>query len=238
MDLHKILDGRKILVVDDEKFSRSIVTRLLADIASAEVVPASNGAEALAALVGISHEFAIAMIDFNMPVMNGLECLKAIRTGLEGIRNDLPAMMLTGNADASLVGVSLALDVDAFVVKPVSKMALVSRLNHVFAGNHDIKPAKAYLSVDIAPVTAKLLSHKPVINPDTAPPTKAKAGGLPPGRRVQLEALQLPATLAQDICAPSGELLLSAGVKLTERLLARLRELAAAGITQDHAWII
>ena len=193
--------ARRILVVDDEKFSRSIILRILKDILPEhEVVQAADGGEALNHLRGGSDAFALVICDFNMPVLTGLHFLKAVRTGFEGIRHDLPVVMLTGHADSALVQAALALDVDGFLVKPVSKQALQTRLEYVLGGGAGLKTADQYGNVDIEDISqAVLKGTAPVV--DVQPRTAAA------GRPVGLAKLELPATLAADVVAPTGEVL-------------------------------
>lgn len=132
--------------------------------------------------------------------------------------------MLTGHADAALVGTALALDVDAFVLKPVSRAALETRIRRIFAQPQGVKPPAHYQDIDLKAATnAVLRAQKGII--DRAPESKAAAGV-----DVELDAIVLPATLAADIVAPTGELLLGAGMALTARLLERLKELRVMGI--------
>ena len=67
----------KALVVDDSRAMRMVVRRILTSVGF-EVVEAGNGEEALAVLAA-SQPVDIALIDWNMPVMNGLEFVVAVR---------------------------------------------------------------------------------------------------------------------------------------------------------------
>lgn len=73
----------KILIVDDSKAMRMIVTRTLkqAGFADCTVVEAANGVQALQTLRG--GGFDVVLSDWNMPEMNGLELLRAIKA--EGV---------------------------------------------------------------------------------------------------------------------------------------------------------
>ncbi len=69
----------KILIADDSKAMRMIVKRTLkkAGFGDAEIVEASDGAEALEAVERERPD--LILCDWNMPNMNGLECLQALR---------------------------------------------------------------------------------------------------------------------------------------------------------------
>lgn len=221
----KALNAKRVLLVDDEKFSRNIVFRMLKDMGcDDDPLVAADGASGLATLSEHRNAVGLVVCDFNMPVMNGLEFLKAIRTALDGLPHALSVIMLTGHADAALVGTALALDVDAFVVKPVSRAALETRIRRIFAQPQGVKAPASYQGVDVKAATKVVLRAQKGIK-DPEPEAKA-----PAGVAVELDAIVLPAVLAADVVAPTGELLLGAGVALTPRLLDRLKELCALGI--------
>jgi len=116
-----------ILLVDDVAFARLTLNRLLSGMGRPAVIEADNGWRALDILR--SKKFVDFIIsDFNMPFFNGLQLLKAVRTGEAAVPRGLPFAMLTGFSDKHLVDSALALDVNAFLLKPVSKRTLSNRL--------------------------------------------------------------------------------------------------------------
>lgn len=227
--------GKSVLVIDDEKFSRSIINRLLSPLT---VIEADDGALGLHQF-GADRSIAMVLCDFNMPVMDGLKLLKAVRAGFEEPRNGVPILMLTGTSDSALVSVALKLDVDGFIVKPVSQSALETRMKHVLANPRDVKPAKYYAHMAVDDVSERLLgSPVPVCTPAEVERNKRLAEPSPSsGRKLALDLVQPQSILASDIRGPSGELLVAAGVPLSHRLIRRLMELAPLGIAPNHVWI-
>lgn len=228
-------ESDRILVVDDEQFSRQIVGRILRDIGNPEIVYAKNGSEAIGALMAPDAEFKIIVSDFNMPVKNGLELLKSIRTSTSFIRHDIPFVMLTGLADRAVVGAAMALDTDSFVVKPVSKAALESRISRALTEQRDLKSPNFYEDVDITAASAGLLSHEPAGQARRPDPKTPPAP--PNGQRLGLNAVKPGSILAQEIRSPSGELLLASGVELTPRLISRLKDLATLKMPIECIWV-
>lgn len=221
------LKGKSILVVDDEKFSRSIVARLVKPF---EVVEAGDGSFALHQL-SANPGIGVVLCDFNMPVMDGLSFLKEVRCGAAKVRHDIAVLMLTGHSDASLVQAALALDVDGFIVKPVSKATLEARLKHLLTKRNPIKEPSFYTGVNLNLVHTKLL----------APVEEAKTVDEPlpcPGRRVPLQEAKPKDVLAADFCTPAGEILLGEGIALSERLIARLKELSSMGIAPAEICLV
>lgn len=231
-----LTDADMVLVVDDEQFSRQIVGRILRDIGNPNVVFARNGGEAISALLAPNAKFRVIVSDFNMPVKNGLELLKFIRTSTSIIPHDIPFVMLTGLADRAVVGAAMALDTDSFVVKPVSKAALESRINRALSEPRDLKSPKTYEGVDISAASAGLLGRDPVGQPQKPAP---KPNAPPPnGQKISLDAVKPGAILVEEIRAPSGELLLASGIELSPRLIARLKDLATMKMPIESVWVM
>lgn len=143
------LSGHVILLVDDVPFARETMRRVLRSMNEPRIIDASNGAQAQDQLQRVSAiSFVIA--DFNMPVVNGLQLLQAIRAGRTKASRSLPVAMLTGHSDQHLVASALALDVNAFAVKPVSATGLGKRLKQMLAQTGDtswLKPLEEYETV-------------------------------------------------------------------------------------------
>ncbi len=128
----------KVLIVDDERFSRLIVTRLLQGLECTDIETAKDGAQALD-ILRASKSIDLVISDFDMPVINGLELLKAVRSGAAGVPRELQFAMLTSFSDKYLVDMALSLDVGAFLVKQVSKNTLHQRLEKML-GHEDNAP--------------------------------------------------------------------------------------------------
>ncbi len=225
-DLARLCRGRKILVIDDEKFSRAIVLRHLKDAGVEAVVQAASATEALQALMATPSDYCATICDFNMPVLTGLHFLKAVRTGFEGIANSLPVIMVTGFADSSLVGAALRLDVDAFVVKPVSRATLENRLRHALSVASAVSSPDAYAAIDVDRLVQAVLKPQAAAKQPVAAPVKEELAGTEMAIGLVTEGM----ILAVDLIAPSGELLLGAGFRLSGRIVGRLKELAEMGI--------
>ncbi|MBT4890590.1 MAG: response regulator [Rhodospirillales bacterium] len=161
------LTGKSILVVDDVKYSRATVTTLLGKMGNPVVHHAIDGYEAMEYL---ESDVVIDLIisDFNMPRMHGLQLLQAVRTGEQNIRRDMPFAMLTGYSEKFLVHNAMALDVNAFLIKPVSKQALEKRLHQMFKqidSDNKIKPADSYKQIDVDDTLHIETDDKPISSP-------------------------------------------------------------------------
>jgi two-component system, chemotaxis family, chemotaxis protein CheY len=114
----------KALVIDDSRAMRMVVRRIVAGLGF-EVVEAGNGEEALAVLAA-NEPVDVALIDWNMPVMNGLEFVVAVRAQRE--HRNLTLMMVTTESERSQIVRALAAGAHEYLLKPFTEDALVSKL--------------------------------------------------------------------------------------------------------------
>ena len=114
----------KALVVDDSRSMRSIIAKLLAELGF-EVHEAAGGAEALVALRK-ARRVDIALVDWNMPGMDGYQLLLALRAEPEW--KDLIVMMVTTESEASQVAKALEAGASEYLMKPFDKQALHEKL--------------------------------------------------------------------------------------------------------------
>ena len=90
-----------VLLVDDEAFSRATVASMFNDLGRPHVIQAENGAVALDVLKDGKVDLIVS--DFNMPVLHGLQLLRAVRTSSNDAQRALPFAMLTGYSEKMLV---------------------------------------------------------------------------------------------------------------------------------------
>lgn len=115
------------LVVDDSRAIRMIVARTLRELGYA-VREAGNGIEALAELhTGTPAD--LVMADWNMPVMDGLELLRALRS--EPAFAKVPVIMVTTEAEIDQMALALAAGATEYVMKPFTKEILADKLRLV-----------------------------------------------------------------------------------------------------------
>lgn len=115
----------RALVVDDSRAMRMILTRIL-ESAGFEVVQAGNGREALDLLAGGEHP-DIALVDWNMPVMDGLTFVTACRS--EPTYRNITLMMVTTESEHGQIVRALAAGAHEYVIKPFTADAIMDKLN-------------------------------------------------------------------------------------------------------------
>ena len=114
----------KALVVDDSRATRSFLRRMLTE-ASWEVVEAGDGQEALSRIED-TGPFDLAVVDWNMPVMSGIELVEAVRARRD--LNSLKLIMVTSNTELERMARALEAGADDYMMKPFTKEALLERL--------------------------------------------------------------------------------------------------------------
>jgi two-component system chemotaxis response regulator CheY len=112
------------MVVDDSKAMRKILARILVEVGF-DVVEAGDGVEALDVLRSDS-DIALALVDINMPRMNGIELVRAVRDNL--IWEELRLLMVTSETEATSVSAALEAGADEYATKPFDSMVILEKL--------------------------------------------------------------------------------------------------------------
>lgn len=115
------MNSKKVLVVDDSETIRQQVRSALV-AAGFIVVEAADGLEALDR--AREHEFSAAIVDVNMPRLNGLEMLERLMT--DPNQRKIAVLMLTTEVQQSLVDRAKKAGARAWMIKPVRMDQLVS----------------------------------------------------------------------------------------------------------------
>lgn len=118
------------LIVDDSKFLRQYTRQLLEKLGLA-CEEAGNGAEALQQLRR-SGPFDLMLLDVNMPVMDGLECVRSLRQ--QNLQPSVRVMMLTTECDHSFIQQALDFGADEFLMKPFTPASLREKLAMIGVG--------------------------------------------------------------------------------------------------------
>ncbi|MFQ5947318.1 MAG: response regulator transcription factor [Acidimicrobiia bacterium] len=114
---------RRVLVVDDEPMVREVVVRYL-ERDGFRVHEAGDGRAALEALA--AHRFDLVVLDLMLPVVDGIDVLRAIRR-----HDQVPVILLTARDDELDRVLGLELGADDYVVKPFSPRELAARVRSV-----------------------------------------------------------------------------------------------------------
>ncbi|MGZ6741014.1 MAG: response regulator, partial [Nocardioides sp.] len=115
----------RALVLDDSRAMRMVLVRLLRD-RGWDVVEAGDGQQALDVMAGAPAP-DLALIDWNMPVMNGLEFVRAVRK--DPSYEQMTLVMVTTESEHGQVVKALAAGAHEYVFKPFTPEALLGKLS-------------------------------------------------------------------------------------------------------------
>ena len=126
--------GHKVLLAEDNTINQSLIKAML-DNTGIELIIASNGEEAYRLLTQ-NHNISLILMDINMPIMDGYETTRRVRTEL-GLT--IPVIGLSAHDDALLKKQCEEIGMTTYLVKPIKSVQFYELLNYYFALD-DTKP--------------------------------------------------------------------------------------------------
>jgi two-component system, chemotaxis family, chemotaxis protein CheY len=121
-----LVRSAKILIVDDEHYTRKVIRTLLTTIGVRQIVEASDGLAGIEAIKTIAPD--IALLDWEMPGLDGAGFMRVVRSPETFPYPDVPIIMLTGHSEKSRVVEAVRLGIHEYLLKPVSSQALLTRI--------------------------------------------------------------------------------------------------------------
>jgi len=118
----------KILIVDDFSTMRRIIKNLLRDLGFNNTQEADDGNTALPMLQ--TGEFDFLVTDWNMPGMQGIDLLKAVRA--EGNISSLPVLMVTAESKREQIVEAAQAGVNGYIVKPFTAQTLKEKIDKIW----------------------------------------------------------------------------------------------------------
>lgn len=119
----------KILIVDDFSTMRRIIKNLLRDLGFNNTAEADDGKTALPMLKTGEYQFLVT--DWNMPGMQGIDLLKAVRAD-DKIKT-LPVLMVTAEQKREQIVAAAEAGVNGYIVKPFTAATLKEKIDKIFA---------------------------------------------------------------------------------------------------------
>jgi CheY-like chemotaxis protein len=136
----------QILVVEDNFNMRKLVAEVVRAIGVREVEECSDGAQALEMLRHWPAD--VAIVDFNMSPMDGVEFTRMIRTSPDTPNPFLPIIMLTAHSERARVEEARDAGVTEFVIKPMTARSIIGRLNSIINHPRPFIRTEAYFGPD------------------------------------------------------------------------------------------
>ena len=120
------IQGLNILIVDSNAYMRRLTRTMLMNLGAKSVTEVADGLAALEAIRICDPD--VVLLDWDMPVLNGMEVMRIVRSPGVFPRPNIPIIMLTSRAYRSYVVEALRAGVHEYLVKPTSPKALHDRL--------------------------------------------------------------------------------------------------------------
>lgn len=161
-DVEAMIQELSILVVDDNQYMRKIVRNLLVNIGVRKVYEASDGIAGLDAIRIVTPD--VVIIDWELPLLNGAEFVRIVRSPGVFPFSDIPIIMLSSHGERWRVVEAVRIGVNEYLRKPVSAQALLDRLTAIVAKPRPVVQMGDYYG----PAPRKLIGD-PVTEPSVAP---------------------------------------------------------------------
>ena len=121
-----LIQQLNVLVVDDNAFMRNMVRGLLGNIGVRKTLEAGDGIAALDMIREASPD--VVVLDWEMPLLNGPELVRIVRSPGVFPMPDIPIIMLSAHGERWRIVESVRIGVNEFLCKPVSAKGLLDRL--------------------------------------------------------------------------------------------------------------
>ena len=121
-----LIQQLRVLVVDDNPFMRNLVRSMLTNIGVRKVFEAGDGIAALETIRSTMPDLVV--LDWEMPLLNGAELVRIVRSPGAFPVPDIPIIMLTAHGERWRILESVKIGVNEFLCKPVSAKALYDRI--------------------------------------------------------------------------------------------------------------
>jgi two-component system chemotaxis response regulator CheY len=150
-----LIKAAKVLIVDDDYYTRKVIRTLLALVGIDNVHDAIDGASGLEAICALRPD--VVLLDWEMPGIDGAEFTRRVRSPVEFSYPSVPIIMLTGHGERSRVAEAVRRGVHEFLLKPVSSKALFDSIVSVLANPRPMVRRGDYYG----PEPRQLSSYKP-----------------------------------------------------------------------------
>jgi CheY-like chemotaxis protein len=124
--LQQTIEAMKVLVVDDEQYMRKVVRTMLLAIGVKTVYEAEDGNSGLDAIR--RHMPDLVIVDWEMPVIDGAQFVRMVRSPDDFPYPEVPIIMLSGHGDRWRVVEAANIGAHEYLLKPVSTRALHERI--------------------------------------------------------------------------------------------------------------
>ncbi len=130
-ELEQLVRSQRMLIIDDEPYSRKVLRTLLQTLGIKHIYEASDGLSGLDAVLTVLPD--IVIVDWEMPGLNGAGFLRRVRAPGIFPMPDVPIIMLTAHGERSHVMEAVRLGIHEYLLKPVSSQTLLARIVNILS---------------------------------------------------------------------------------------------------------
>jgi len=120
----------KIIVCDDSKLSRRVITNTLIEEGYTAIQQAEDAMKVIDYFQRKEERYDLLLLDFNMPGMNGVELIQNIRASKN--YRSLRVIMISAESEKSVILSALKSGVNDFLLKPITKEDLLKKMESVW----------------------------------------------------------------------------------------------------------
>jgi two-component system chemotaxis response regulator CheY len=128
----------KVIVADDSRMIRNIIDKTISSI-GCEAIHATNGKEVLDLLGSRSDEVELILLDWNMPVLNGIDAVKSMQNNSQ-YRN-IPVLMISTESEEDRIAEVINAGAWGYLSKPFTPEKLITMIRHMLEKRNTMKDA-------------------------------------------------------------------------------------------------
>src|SRR3982751_5655884 len=199
--LEKAMEGLVVLIADSNPYTRRLTRMMLTNLGVKSTYESPDGVAALDAIRNVNPD--IMIMDWELPVLDGREVMRIVRSPGVFPKANLPIIMLTDLGLQSRVTAAIRLGFHDFLVKPISPKTLQQRLLGIMLNPRPmVRAGQFYIPMPRRRIDLNEFIHAAALDPAPAPTALSLAGGLPrlPG---QLENVHAGVGAVHDVNVPT-----------------------------------
>src|SRR5271167_3949731 len=174
--IETIIQSLCVLVVDDNQYMRKMIRNLLVNCGIKDIYEASDGIAALDTIRTVGPD--VVILDWEMPLLNGAELVRIVRSPGVFPMPDVPIIMLSGHGERWRVVEAVRLGVHEYLIKPVSAKALYDRLVSIVMQPRPVVQLGDYYGPEPRKLMSESLDDAPIVE---EPRLAAIDWSVPPG---------------------------------------------------------
>ena len=137
---------KKVLGIEDDEFTRGVILKILINLGYQKTIGVKNAQSAIDLFE--TEQFDLIFTDLFMPEINGLDLIKRIRTNKTLARANTRIIVLSGLTQSKALGVAMALNVNDFIVKPLTPSIVEDKIKHIISSPSHTKNPIAYETIN------------------------------------------------------------------------------------------